>query len=49
MQNTFMAFGRRILFFSFIMSLTTLITAQNLTIFDPQSHYDEAGGLYDPS
>ena len=31
------------------MGLPALLNAQNLTVFDPQSHYDEAGGLYDPS
>jgi len=49
MQNTLMAFGKRTLFFSLLMCLPALITAQNLTVFDPQSHYDAAGGLYDPS
>ena len=39
----------RNLFFSFLMGIPALISAQNLTLFDPQIYYDEAGSLYDPS
>ncbi len=42
-------FSRFKLLFIILIVLPACCIAQNLTVFDPQIHYDEEGGLYDPS
>jgi hypothetical protein len=37
------------IFLSVLIGFSSISLAQNLTVFDPQTHYDEADGLYDPS